>query len=133
MIKYNNTKKVWDHLLLVEEIRLASQPQANIALQSQGTQSPNISSNKWIINSGVTNHMSHHLPYFVSLSPNSSMSIAIANGDSVPLYGIGTITIPSLSLSDIYYIPGLTLNLASIGKICDSGYNVCFSPSECFV
>jgi len=25
------------------------------------------------------------------------------------------------------------MNLASIENICDSRYNVCFSPSECFV
>ena len=61
------------------------------------------------------------------------MSIAIVNGDYVPLSGIGTIFKPSLSLFDIYYIPGLAMNLASIGKICDSGYNVYFSPSKFFV
>jgi len=77
--------------------------------------------------------MSHHLASFVSLSPNSSMSIAIANGDSVPLSSIDTITTPSLSLFDVYYIDGLVVNLTYVGKICHFGYNVCFSPSECFV
>jgi len=57
--------------LLVEKIILASQSQANIALQSQGTSSLNISPDKWIIDSSVTDHMSHHLPSFVSLSHNS--------------------------------------------------------------
>jgi len=57
-------KEVWDHLLLAEEIRLVSQSQPNIALQSQSTSSPNISSDKWIIDSGATNNMSHHLSFF---------------------------------------------------------------------
>jgi len=57
------------------------------------------------------------------------MSIAIASGDSVPLSGIGIIATPSLSLSDVYYIP----SLASVGKIFYSEYNVYFSPSEFFV
>jgi len=71
--------------------------------------------------------MSHHLPSFVSLSPNSSMSIAIANGASVLLHGIGTIPTPSLSLSNVYCILGLIMNTAFVGKICDSGYNMYLS------
>jgi len=104
--------------LLVEEIRLASQPQANIVLQSQGTSSLNISSDKWIIDSGAINHMSHYLPSFVSLSPNTSISIATANGDLVPLFDISIIATPYLSLSDVYYIPSLAMNLTYVGKIC---------------
>jgi len=77
--------------------------------------------------------MSHHLPCFVSLSPNSSMPIATVNGGSVPLYGIGTIATPSLFLFDVYCIPGFVVVLASVGKIRDSGYNVYFTPSEYFV
>jgi len=57
---------------------------------------------KWIIDSDAINLMSHHLPSFVLLSPNSSMSIASANGDSFPLSGIGTITTPFLSLANVY-------------------------------
>jgi len=69
----------------------------------------------------------------VSLSPTSSMLIRTANGHLVPLSSIGPIVTPSLSLSDVYYIPGSAMNLVSIGKICDSGYNVYFSSSKCFV
>jgi len=71
--------------LLVEKIRLNSQPQANIALQFQGISSLNVYSEKLIIDISVTNHMSDHLPFFLSLSPNSSMSISTANGESVPV------------------------------------------------
>jgi len=61
------------------------------------------------------------------------MSSVTDNDDLVPLSGIGTIAIPSLSLSAIYYIPDLPTNLASVGKIYDSGYNVYFSTYECFI
>jgi len=46
---------------------------------------------------------------------------------------IGNIVTPSWSLSDVYYIHGLAMDLTSVGKICDFGYNVYFTPSECFV
>ena len=39
----------------------------------------------------------------------------------------------SLSLSNVYHILNLTLNLASIGQLCDSGNLVTFSSSSCFV
>jgi len=61
------------------------------------------------------------------------MSITTINGDSVTLSGIGTIVTPSLSLFNVYYVPGLAMNHAFVGKIYDSRYNVCFSPCACFV
>ncbi|GJS18484.1 hypothetical protein Tco_0412956 [Tanacetum coccineum] len=44
--------------------------------------------------------------------------------------GIGSIDTPSVTLSalnDVYYIPSLTMSLASIYKICDYGSDVKFS------
>ncbi|GJU42697.1 hypothetical protein Tco_1195654, partial [Tanacetum coccineum] len=43
-----------------------------------------------------------------------------ANGDSVPLPDIGLVDTPFVVSSDVYYIPCLTMNLASVSKICDS-------------
>jgi len=77
--------------------------------------------------------MLHNFPSSVSLSTNSSMSIAIDNSESVPLSGIGIIATTFLSLFDVYYIPCLTMNLAFVGKICDFGNNVYLTPSKCFV
>mgnify|MGYP003330998062 CR=1 FL=1 len=70
---------------------LASQPHAMSASSGNGMFSSGIASSKWIIDSGASHHMSHRLPDFVSLSPNSSMSIMTANGDSMPLAGVGSI------------------------------------------
>jgi len=61
------------------------------------------------------------------------MSIATANGHSIPLSGIGTIATPSLSLFDVYYISVLSMNLAFVRQIFYSRYDDCFSPSKCFV
>ncbi|GJZ69781.1 hypothetical protein Tco_0633331 [Tanacetum coccineum] len=56
-----------------------------------------------------------------------------ANGDSMPLGGIGSVDTPSIDLSDVYYIPGLTVNLKSVSKICDSRCDDKFSISDCFI
>jgi hypothetical protein len=46
----------------------------------------------------------------------------------MPLAGVGSVVTPHLSLLNVYLIPKLKLNLASVGQICDSGdYLVMFS------
>ncbi|GKD36837.1 hypothetical protein Tco_1257044 [Tanacetum coccineum] len=88
---------------------------------------------KWILDSGATHHMSYLLSQFISMNLNSSKSILAANGDSMPLVGIGSVDTPSIALSNVYYIPSLTMNLASVSKICDSGCDVNFSVSNCSI
>ena len=52
----------------------------------------------------------------------------------MPLAGVGSVVTPHLYLLNVYLIPNLKLNLASIGQICDSGdYLVMFSGSFCCV
>ncbi|GKB17686.1 gag-pol polyprotein [Tanacetum coccineum] len=48
-------------------------------------------------------------PHAMSTSLNKA-----ANGDSMPLAGIGSVDTHSVALSDVYYIPNLTMNLASV-------------------
>ncbi|GJV92762.1 hypothetical protein Tco_1540575 [Tanacetum coccineum] len=67
-----------------------------------------------ILDLGVTHHMSHLLAQFISLNLNSSKSVMAANGDSMPLAGIGSVDTPYVALSDVYCILSLTMNLASI-------------------
>ncbi|PWA99646.1 RNA-directed DNA polymerase [Artemisia annua] len=54
-----------------------------------------------------------------------------ANGGSMLLAGVGSIYTPSLS--EFYYIPSLTMNLSSVGHICNFGCDVRFSISDCFI
>jgi len=71
---------------------------------------------------------------FISASPLSSIPVMTANGTPMPLAGIGSVLTPHLSLPNVYLIPKLKLNLASVGQICDSGdYLVMFYGSFCYV
>jgi hypothetical protein len=57
-----------------------------------------------------------------------------ADGTPMPLAGVGSVVTPHLSLFNVYLIPKLKLNLASVAQICDSGdYLVMFSCSFCCV
>jgi hypothetical protein len=71
---------------------------------------------------------------FTSLSPFSSIPVMTADGTPMPLAGVGSVITPHLSLPNVYLIPKLKLNLASVGQIYDSGdYLVMFSGSFCCV
>nr|GEU40657.1 Gag-Pol polyprotein [Tanacetum cinerariifolium] len=47
-------------------------------------------------------------------------------------HGIGSVDTP-FALSNVYYIPSLTMNLDSISKICDFGCDVNFFVSDCCI
>ena len=57
------------------------------------------------------------------------------DGTPMPLAGVGYVVTHNLSLSlyNVYHILNLTLNLAFVGQLCDSGNLVTFSSSSCFV
>jgi hypothetical protein len=57
-----------------------------------------------------------------------------ADDTPMPLASVGSVVTPHLSLLNVYFIPKLKLNLASIGQIYDSDdYLVMFSGSFCCV
>ena len=60
-------------------------------------------------------------------------SIHTADNSKLHISHIGDISTTSLSISDAYLVPQLTLNLISVGRLCDLGYGVYFSNRGCIV
>ena len=115
---------------------LSLQPQAMSASSSVGQlphSSSGMSHSVWVLDSGASHHMSPDSSSFASVSPSSSIPVMTADGTPMPLAGVGSVVTPHLSLSNVYHIPKLTLNLASVGQLCDSGNLVTFSSSSCYV
>jgi hypothetical protein len=78
--------------------------------------------------SGASHHMSPDSLYFTFVSPSLSIPIMIADNALMPLVGVSSVVTPHLFLPNVYLIPNLKLNIASVGQICDSGdYLVIFS------
>jgi hypothetical protein len=46
---------------------------------------------------------------------------------------IGTVHTPSLSISDVFYVPKLSFNLLSVGQLCELGYRLVFDSSGVYV
>ncbi|KAJ9567342.1 LOW QUALITY PROTEIN: hypothetical protein OSB04_003308 [Centaurea solstitialis] len=118
---------------------LASNPIAMSASMSHSgsglssTNTSGIPSSLWILDSGASHHMSPHLISFTSLSPRSPVSVMSASSTPMQVEGVGSIVTPQLSLSDVYYIPTLALNLVSVSQLCKTGYWVFFSDYLCCV
>jgi len=73
------------------------------------------------LDSSALHHMSPDSSSFIYVSPLPSISIMTIDVTLIPLVAVGSIVIPHLSLSNVYLILKLILNLASIGQLCDSG------------
>ena len=53
--------------------------------------------------------------------------IYTVDGTSMPISHKGTISSPNLSLSDIFHIPKLFLNLLYVGQLCELGVDILFT------
>lgn len=93
-----------------------------------------MSTSLWVLDSGASHHMSPDSSSFVSICPSTSnVSVITADGTPMPLAGVGSIRTPHLSLSNVYCIPKLAMNLVSVSQLCDSGYSIHFSSTACHV
>jgi hypothetical protein len=59
--------------------------------------------------------------FFTSMTYSSSIPVMIVDDTLMPLTSIGYVVTPHLSLLNVYFILKLTLNLAYVGQLCDSG------------
>ena len=55
------------------------------------------------------------------------ITIYTADGTLMPINHNETISSPSLSLSDTFHIPKLSLNLLSVGQLCELGIDLLFT------
>jgi len=130
---------ITDPSTLAEQFQqfLSLQPQTMFASSSIGQlphSSSSISNSEWVLDSGASHHMSPDSSSSPSVSPSPLIPVMTADGTPMPLAGVGSVVTPHLSLLNVYIIPNLKLNLASVGQLCESGdYLVNFSSSFCCV
>jgi hypothetical protein len=74
-----------------------------------------ISHSEWVLDSGASHHMSLDSSSFTYVSPLSFIPVMTADGTLMPLVGVGSVVTPHMSLSNVYLILKLRLNLASVG------------------
>ncbi|KAG9442724.1 hypothetical protein H6P81_018578 [Aristolochia fimbriata] len=84
--------------------------------------SANSGKSSWIIDSDASNHMTFDSTIFKSTSSSSLSPIYTANGSTLSVSCSGSIcTSRGIHLSDIFHVPSLSMNLLSVGQLCDLG------------
>jgi hypothetical protein len=82
----------------------------------------------WLLDSACCNHMTPHASHFsqkTHLAP--SPIIYTADSSHMSVSHIGTISSPDFTIPDTYLVPKLSLNLLSVGQLCELGLDLHFS------
>uniref|UniRef100_A0A2N9I2A6 Reverse transcriptase Ty1/copia-type domain-containing protein n=1 Tax=Fagus sylvatica TaxID=28930 RepID=A0A2N9I2A6_FAGSY len=82
----------------------------------------------WLLDSACCNHMTPHASHFSQKTPLApSPIIYTADSSHMSVSHIGTISSPDLTIPDTYLVPKLSLNLLSVGQLCELGLDLHFS------
>lgn len=92
----------------------------------------------WYFDSGATTHMTRNKALLQNVKPSSGTVVA-ANKAAMKIEGTGTAALKpvwkdqgsEISMSDIYYIPQLSVNLLSVNKILSKRYSMMFDNTGC--
>lgn len=96
--------------------------------------SKSVNSSIWIVDSGASDHMTSTFNHFSTYIPClRKQKIRVAHGSLSPIAGKGNVQIsPTLCLKSVLYVPNLSYNLLSVGKLTDDlKCSVLFTSSSC--
>src|SRR6266487_6490033 len=108
---------ILDDLLLVEE---------------HGMSNVIDSSSSWVIDSGTSVHVTSRRYIFGSYISGEFGDVKLAHEGVLKCIGLGDVNLEmangsKLTLKDVKHVPDIRLNLLSVAKLCDEGYNNLFS------
>uniref|UniRef100_A0A2N9IPC5 Integrase catalytic domain-containing protein n=1 Tax=Fagus sylvatica TaxID=28930 RepID=A0A2N9IPC5_FAGSY len=122
------TYSIADLQALFSQVQALSSSASNSAL----SMTPGISS-EWFLDSACCNHMTDN-PHLTSAhTPPVLPTITTADGSAMTVSHVGSISTPNLSISDVFCVPKLHLNLLSVGQLTELGLNLFFSSRGCLV
>jgi hypothetical protein len=88
----------------------------------------------WLFDSACYNHMTPHPTSFTTSVPSLHSSlICTADGFIITIKNICTISTPFLSVPEVFYMPELSVNLLSVGQLCELRYKLFFGFSGVLV
>ena len=90
-------------------------------------------SSKWFLDSAYCNHMTDNPHLTSAYTPPILPAITNADGSSMTVSHVSSISTLNLSVSDVFCVPKLHLNLLSVGQLTELGLNLFFSSCGCLV
>jgi hypothetical protein len=122
------TYSIADLQALFNQVQVSSSSTSNPALSV----TPGISS-ELFLDFACCNHMTDN-PHLTSAhTPPVLPTITTADGSAMTVSHVGSISTPNLSVSDVFCVPKLHLNLLSVGQLTELGLNLFFSSRGCLV
>jgi hypothetical protein len=93
-----------------------------------------LANSSWYIDSTCCNHMTPNSSIFSTkfVLPRPT-TIYTANGSHLNVSHTGSVSTYQLSMSNTYLMPNLSLNLLSVGELCELGLELHFSKRGCDV
>jgi hypothetical protein len=84
---------------------------------------------RWILDTGVTNHMTGVRSFFSELDTGVHGTVRFGDGSVVDIHDRGTVLLSCKNsehqrLGGVYYIPKLTNNIVSLGQLDEDKYKV---------
>lgn len=106
--------------------------QENRNISSLNIVSGDSETEKWILDSGASAHMTYKIENFQELNAYSGPQLKLGNEDVLEVHGIGNILInkftlgqwKKMTLKDVLYVPKLKRNLISEGKVVRRGCEI---------
>ena len=91
----------------------------------------------WVIDSGVSFHITSHSNFFTSYRICDFGKVRMGNGDVSKIVGIGDICLETsirnkLVLKDVRHVPNIRLNLISTCRLDDEGFTNSFGEFRVF-
>jgi hypothetical protein len=109
-----------------------AQPPSSSASNSALSVTLGISS-EWFLNSSCCNHMTDNPHLTSAYTPLVLLTITTTDSYAMTVSHVGSIFIPNLSVSDVFCVSKLHLNLLSVGQLIELGSNLFFSSHGCLV
>jgi len=88
----------------------------------------------WYFDSGCSRHMTGVEKFLVDIKPRSTSYVTFGDGSKSEIKGVGRVDYAGQPcLDNVLFVKGLAANLISISQLCDQGYKVNFTQSECLI
>lgn len=89
----------------------------------------------WVIDSGASYHVTSHAQFFTTYTGGDFGIVRMGNAGASKVVGIGEIHLKTnignmLVLKDVRHVPDICLNLISIGKLDDEGFDSYYGEGE---
>ncbi|XP_039056284.1 uncharacterized protein LOC120199175 [Hibiscus syriacus] len=95
-------------------------------------------SNIWFLDSGCSNHMTGVKSLFNEIDETFKKKVTLGDNKQIQVEEKGNVAVKGNSsnvklLYDVYYIPSLSQNLLSVGKLMATGYSIMFDNASCVI